>query len=124
MSQEEAVLKFENFLQGSQYLVCHDSVDFVTVESLLSRLGQHSESYERIERRDSQEFYKFVMRRDFQSSRYGMKAIVERFGDPRTKAQYKDSARGALFDAETLAKISTTTSTLDSRREIQELAYV
>ena len=53
-----------------------------------------------------------------------MVEIVERFGDPRTKVQYKDSAHGALFDAETLAKISTTTSTLDSRREIQELAYV
>ena len=76
------------------FVVCHDSVDFVTAESRLSRLGRHSESYERIERRDSQEFYKFVMRRDFQSSRYGMKAIVERFGDPRTKAQYKDSAQG------------------------------
>ena len=54
-----------------------------------------------------------MMRRG-ETSRYGMKAIVERFGDPRTKAQYKDSAHGALFDAETLAKISTT-STLGER---------
>ena len=42
-----------------------------------------------------------------------MVEIVERFGDPRTKVQYKDSAH-ALFDAETLAKISTT-STLGER---------
>ena len=54
-----------------------------------------------------------MMRRG-ETSRYGMKAIVERFGDPRTKVQYKDSAHGALFDAETLAKISTT-STLGER---------
>ena len=50
----------------------------MTIESLLTRFGQDSESYRAIEKRDSQDFYKFVMRRDFQSTKYGMKAIVEK----------------------------------------------
>ena len=55
-----------------------------------------------------------MMRRDFQSTKYGMKAIVEKFANEKTKVQFKDSAHGALCDAKTLAVISTT-STIGER---------
>ena len=84
MTQLQAMEEFENFLQGSEYLIAHGDVDFQTIRALLNKT-EESPSYERVQKIDSQAFYKSVMWRDHRITKYGMKTIVQYFGDEATK---------------------------------------
>ena len=84
MTQLQATVKLENFLQGSKYLIAHGDVDFQTIRALLNKT-EESPSYERVQKIDSQAFYKSVMWRDHRITKYGMKTIVQYFGDEATK---------------------------------------
>jgi len=97
MTQLQAMEEFENFLQGSEYLIAHGDVDFQTIRALLNKT-EESPSYERVQKIDSQAFYKSVMWHDHRITKYGMKTIVQYFGDEATKAAYKTGAHGALCD--------------------------
>ena len=106
VSQLQAVEKFDKFIEGSGYLIAHGDVDFQTIRALL-RKTKDSPSYERVERVDSQKFFKRVMRRDHGEAKHGMKTIVDYYGDPATKAAHEVGAHGALCDAEALCAVST-----------------
>ena len=51
---------------------------------------------------------------------FGMKGVVERYGDKELKKQYKQSAHGALFDAKALGKICTGSYIRQNFREFLE----
>ena len=112
MTQLQAMEEFENFLQGSEYLIAHGDVDFQTIRALLNKT-EESPSYERVQKIDSQAFYKSVMWRDHRITKYGMKTIVQYFGDEATKVAYKTGAHGALCDAEALCSVSTSSKLYD-----------
>ena len=112
MTQLQAMEEFENFLQGSEYLIAHGDVDFQTIRALLNKTKE-SPSYERVQKIDSQAFYKSVMWRDHRITKYGMKTIVQYFGDEATKTAYKTGAHGALCDAEAICSVSTSSKLYD-----------
>ena len=60
VTQLQAVDKLENFIQGSEYIIAHGAVDFMTIRALLDKTKQ-SPSYEGVQKVDSQSFYKSVM---------------------------------------------------------------
>ena len=86
VSQLQAINKFEQFIEGSEYLIAHGSIVFETI---------------------SQDFYKFVMCEDYRSMKCRMKTIIEKFGSKETWAFYTTGAHGALTDARALANICT-----------------
>ena len=53
MTQIEAAVKLENFLNGSNFLVAHGAMDFTTIKVMLSKTKE-SPSFERIVKVDSQ----------------------------------------------------------------------
>ena len=112
MTQLQVVDKFENFIQGSEYIIAHGAVDFTTIRAKMNKTKE-SPSYEEVQKVDSQSFYKSVMWRDHRVTKYGMQTIVEYFGDEATKAAHKSGAHGALCDAEALCSVSTSTGLLD-----------
>ena len=106
MTQIEAAVKLENFLNGSNFLVAHGAVDFTTIRVMLSKT-QERPSFERIVKVDSQKFYKSLMWSDHRVTKYGMETIVKYYGDAKTKDAHKAGAHGALCDAEALCSVST-----------------
>ena len=62
-------------------------------------------NFERIERRDSTHFFKFIMWSEYKSLKYGMKTIVTKFSESQT--EFESGAYGALNDAMALASICT-----------------
>ena len=50
---------------------------------------------------------------DYNVTKYGMKTIVEYFGDGATKKAYMSGAHGALCDAEALCSVSTSPKLYD-----------
>ena len=112
VTQLQAVDKLENFIQGSEYIIAHGAVDFMTIRALLDKTKE-SPSYEGVQKVDSQSFYKSVMWRDHRVARYGMQTIVQYFGDEATKAAHESGAHGALCDAEALCSVSTSPQLLD-----------
>ena len=105
--QEECLVMLETFLQDSEALVCHDKVDFTTLQTLVENNLVPVPSYEKIDKVDSQDFYKFIMREEYGISKYGMAAIVQQFGSYQVNEKYNSGAHGALCDAEVLAQITT-----------------
>ena len=102
-----ALEKFDEFLRGSKFLVCHDSVDFKTVSCMIFRNAVYAPTYDAIQKRDSQVFFQFIMRNEFETNRFNLPLLVETFGDERGRQMYNDDAHGALTDAEALCNVST-----------------
>ena len=105
LSQETSIQKLEEFIQDASYLICHDSVDYRTIDAMANRRNKAMPNFERIERRDSTQFFKFIMWNEYKSLKYGMKTIVTQFSDSQT--EFESGAHGALNDAMALASICT-----------------
>ena len=101
VTQKEAIEKFEKFISDSKVLICHDIVDFVTYENLIKKHNISTPNYSRVKKVDSQNYFKKLLRK------FGMRGIVEEFGDRELQRKYSSKAHGALFDAEALCQIST-----------------
>ena len=74
---------------------------------MISRNAVNDPSYMAIKKRDSQDFFKFIMRNEHQTNKYNLKLLVETFGDEQAHQLYNDDAHGALTDAVALCKVST-----------------
>ena len=55
VSQLQAINKFEQFIEGSEYLIAHGSIDFETIRFLLEKT-RDSQIYHGIQKVDSQDF--------------------------------------------------------------------
>ena len=93
-------------MPAAEYLIAQKEVDFQTIRALLNKTKE-SPSFETVQKIDSQKFYKSVMWRDHNVTKYGMKTIMEYFRDEATKKAYMSGAHGALCDAEALCLVST-----------------
>ena len=85
--------------------MCNDSVDYRTIDALSIRRQKETPNFERLERRDSTQFFKFIMWREYKSLKYGMKTLVTKFSESQTEPE--SGAHGAHNDAMALASICT-----------------
>ena len=95
--------KIEQFSSNSKYIVCHDKVDFQTLDCMVARNDTSMPRFNQLERRDSKKFYQFIMWNEYQQEKHGMAYLMKHFGD--TKHSYK--AHGALDDALALTSLCT-----------------
>ena len=102
-----ALENFDKFLSGSKFAVCHDSVDYQTINGMIDRNAVNAPSYKAIVKRDSQDFFKFIMRNEHQTMKYNLQLLVETFGDEQCRQLFNDDAHGALTDAVALCNVST-----------------
>ena len=102
-----ALEKFDEFLRGSKFAVCHDSVDYQTISSMIFRNAVYAPTYDAIPKRDSQVFFQFIMRSEFETNKFNLPLLVKTFGDERGRQMYNDDAHGALTDAVALCNVST-----------------